>query len=102
LAGEPLPPLEGGSTSDDRIPPIEVKGPFDVDKYRGALTFTLVGLLGVIIITHYIGVLVLEWNGKKADGVTSAFNTALPVVSGLAASAVTYYFTKSDQSKPKT
>lgn len=99
MADEALPPIEGGSTADGQSPRIEVKGPFDIEKYRGALTFTLVGLLGVIIVGHYLCVLVLAWNGKKLDGVTSAFNTALPVISGLAGSAVTYYFTRIDQAK---
>jgi hypothetical protein len=100
VTDQAIPTIEGGSTSEDRSPPIEVKGPFDVDKYRGALTFTLVGLLAIILIGHYLCLLVLEWNGKKLDGVTTAFNTALPVVSGLAGSAVTYYFTRGDHPKP--
>jgi hypothetical protein len=31
----------------------------------------------VMIVGHYICILVLEWNGKKADGVNNAFNTSL-------------------------
>lgn len=95
-----IPVIEGGSTVDDRNRHIEVQGPVDVEKYRGILTYMLVSLLALIIIGHYVCLLFLEWFGKKADGVTSAFNTALPVVSGLAGSAVTYYFTRIDHVKP--
>ncbi len=86
--------IEGGSTSDERLPPGRLKGPFDEDKYRGLIAALLIGLLALIIIGHYVCVVVLEWNGKKAEGLNNAFNASLPVASGLAGSAVAYYFTK--------
>ena len=92
------PLIEGGSTIDEPKQPVTVKGPFDIEKHRGVLTFALIILLGVMIVGHYICILVLEWNGKKVEGVNNAFNTSLPVVSGLVGSAVTYYFTKRDGS----
>jgi len=61
----------------------------------------LIGLLALIIIGHYACLLVLEWNGKKVDSLNSAFNTSLPVASGLAGSAVAYYFTKRNRRGPK-
>jgi len=45
---------------------------------------------------HYVVIAVLEWNSKKVDALTNAFNSVLPVVAGLVGSSVTYYFTKSD------
>jgi hypothetical protein len=51
-----------------------------------------------MILGHYICILVLEWNGKKSDGVTNAFTTSLPVISGLVGSGVAYYFTRRDSS----
>ncbi|MBV9267797.1 MAG: hypothetical protein JO061_16630 [Acidobacteriaceae bacterium] len=93
-------PLDGGSTADppDRAT-IEVKGPFDVEKHRGVVTVWLIALLAVVIVGHYCCLLVMEWNGKKADELTSAFNVALPVISGLTGSAVAYYFTKEQTRK---
>jgi hypothetical protein len=90
--------IEGGSTTDEVVSPITIKGPFDVEKHRGVLTFMLIILLAVVIIGHYLCVLLMEWNGKKIDGVTNAFNTALPVISGLVGSAIAYYFTRRDGS----
>ena len=83
--------VDGGSVED--APPIKLKGPFDVDKHRGYVTVLLIALLGFLIAGHYICVIVMEWNGKKTDSVNAAFNAALPIISGLVGSAVTYYFT---------
>jgi hypothetical protein len=94
----PPPLLKGGSTIDDPKQPVTIKGPFDLERHRGALTFAVVILLGAMIVGHYICVLVLEWNGKKIDGVNSAFTTSLPVVSGLVGSAIAYYFTRREGS----
>lgn len=88
------PMIDGGSTTDDRSPPIEVQGPFDVERHRGVLTFLLILLLSVVIVGHYVCLFILEWNGKKTEGVTNAFTTALPVISGLVGAAVAYYFTR--------
>jgi len=88
--------LEGGSTVDERAPhpSIRLEGPFDVEKHRGHLALYLIALLALIVLGHYVATLVLEWNGKKAEGLATAFNTVLPVISGLVSGAVTYYFTK--------
>src|ERR1017187_6662325 len=88
----PLIDIDGGSTVDEPRQAVTIKGPFDLERHRGYLTFTLVILLGLMIVGHYACILVLEWNGKKVDGVNSAFTTSLPVVSGLVGSAVAYYF----------
>jgi hypothetical protein len=84
--------LEGGRVQDGS--PIRVKGPFDVEEHRGQVAFWLIVLLFALIIGHYSCIVVMEWNGKKVDALNNAFNSALPVVSGLVGSAVTYYFTK--------
>ena len=56
----------------------------------------LLALLGGSIVIHYICLMVLIFY-KRDDGVKileEFFHTLLPVLSGLAGSAVTYYFTK--------
>jgi len=86
--------IEGGRVAKDDDGSIQVGDPRPVEKHRRLVTITLIALLAVIIIGHYIVLVVLEWNGKRVDSVNSAFNAALPVVSGLVGSAVTYYFTR--------
>jgi len=83
--------VDGGSAED--ASPISLSGPFDVDKHRGYVTVLLIALLAFLIVGHYTCVVVMDWNGKKIDSVNAAFNAALPIVSGLVGSAVTYYFT---------
>jgi hypothetical protein len=90
----PLPPIEGGSTSDEPPKPVRVMGQFDVERHRGTITIALIAVLALIIVGHYVCVFVFEWNGKKVEGLNSAFTTSLPVISGLVGSAVAYYFTQ--------
>jgi hypothetical protein len=85
--------IEGGSTTED-VGSIEVTPPRDPERHRQAVTFLLIGLLVLVIVGHYVCVVVLVWNGKKAEAVDSAYNNALPVVAGLVGSAVTYYFAR--------
>src|SRR5258708_5769012 len=87
-------PIEGGSIVDKDLLKISVKGPFDVEKHRGQLTF---GLLGLTIVGHYVILAVMEWNGKKVETLNNAFHVALPVISGLAGSAFAYYFTRTNR-----
>jgi hypothetical protein len=86
--------IEGGSTADEGGSSIEIDGPHPVEKHRRVVTISLIALLAVIVVGHYVCLAILEWHGKKTDSVASAFNSALPVVSGLVGSAVTYYFTR--------
>jgi hypothetical protein len=90
--------IEGGDISGvvaGRPFPLDVSPPKDPERYRATVTYLLLALLGVTIVGHYLGVLLLEWNtDKKTEALTSAYHEALPVVSGLVASAVTYYFTR--------
>lgn len=87
-------PIEGGSTADDRLSRSETRGPFDEDRHRGRIAGWLIGLLALIVVGHYVCLMVLEWNGRKAESLNNAFNASLPVASGLAGSAVAYYFTR--------
>jgi hypothetical protein len=86
--------LRGGSTSDQPPKPAKVTGQFDVERHRGAITIALIAVLALIILGHYACVFIFEWNGKKVEGLNSAFTTSLPVISGLVGSAVAYYFTQ--------
>lgn len=73
---------------------IQVTPPYDPEAHRQKVTLRLIVLLAIIIIGHYACLFVLDWNGKKVDNISNAFNAALPVISGLTGSAVTYYFTR--------
>ncbi len=75
-----------------------LKGPFDIDRHRARVTVVLIALLAGLIAGNYICLMVLEWNGKSAQALSNAFNASLPIVSGLAGSAITYYFTKTSTS----
>jgi len=93
---ENQPPLEGGSTTDDNTGRPQVGPPVGTERHRQIVTLVLIALLALIVLGHYVVIAVLEWNSKKVDTLTNAFNSVLPVVSGLVGSSVTYYFTKSD------
>ena|SRR6266508_3995000 len=61
-----------------------------------ALAYFLVTILALSVAFHYGMVIWLFSNGKQ-DAIVeldSIYNTWLPVISGLAGSAVTYYFTQ--------
>lgn len=86
--------LDGGSTADTNgSSSIRVVVPA-VESHRRAVAIILIVLLGVLVLVQVIVLAILEWNGKKVENVSNAFHSALPVVSGLAGSAVTYYFTR--------
>ena len=85
--------IEGGDVGD-----LEEGGDFKIKKEKASTTrilaYVLVGILALSVVGHYILVAWLVYNGKT-DVVTelsSIFGTWLPVISGLAGSAVTYYF----------
>ncbi|MBL8077828.1 MAG: hypothetical protein JNM55_07695 [Anaerolineales bacterium] len=86
--------IEGGEIS-------ELDVPYKVDplkKQRAATTrslaYILVGILALSVVLHYITIAWLLINEKKELTVelSTIFSTWLPVISGLAGSAVTYYF----------
>ena len=93
-------PEEGGSVELDADAPT-VRGPTHVENHRRIVTYTLIALLALIIVGHYIAVFILDWNDKKHDAVGNAFNASLPVVSGLVGSAVAYYFSRTDSKIPR-
>lgn len=102
------PPREGGSTIDGRQQfeneTIQVEtrrlqhriwaGESD---HRRHITLFLVWLLLAVVIAYPTSIAVMEWNGKKHEGLSSAFNAVLPVVAGLVGSAVAYYFSRGDR-----
>ncbi len=88
------PAIDGGSTAAEEFQPTEVEGPHDPERHRQIVTLVLIGVLALVIFGHYTCVMILDWNSKQVDSVNSAYNAALPVVAGLAGSAVTYYFTR--------
>lgn len=85
--------IEGGAVRD-----LEENGDFKIKKEKASTTrilaYILVGILAFSVFGHYGLVAWLVYNGK-ADAITelsSIFSTWLPVISGLAGSAVTYFF----------
>lgn len=60
------------------------------------LAYVLVGILALSFVLHYAAMTFLLFSNRM-DGVealNTIFTTWLPVISGLASSAVTYYFTR--------
>lgn len=84
--------IEGFDTSNSAI--------FEKEKHHAdtgrILAYWLVGCLVSTWVLHYVIVLILEWKGKHeaAENLSKAFNVWLPMISGLASSVVTYYFTR--------
>jgi hypothetical protein len=64
------------------------------DTHRSNIAYVLIALLALVVVGHYVCVTWMAWNGKNTDSTNAAFNAALPVISGLTGSAVTYYFTR--------
>jgi hypothetical protein len=91
---EGRPPLDGGAVAENVAEPIVVTPPIDPERHRQIVTLCLLGLLALVIVGHYATLVLLEWNGKKAETLSNAFNATLPVISGLTGSSVTYYFTR--------
>jgi hypothetical protein len=87
-AGAPVQSVTGKDVGVTTTPPK------DPEPARQLLAYFLVGLLALTIVGHYIVLLILQWNGKSAEPLANAFNTSLPVISGLVSAAVTYYFTR--------
>ena len=105
---EGKPDSEGVSLTLTQAPPSESAGatyqPPSIDEHLKKqtaetarnLAFALVAMLGVSIAVQYVVLSVLVWRGHN-DAVPNfehLFNAWLPVIAGLASSAVTYYLTK--------
>jgi hypothetical protein len=89
------PVVEGGLITNKDLQQGTVKGPFDVEKHRGRITVLLLALLALIIVGHYLGILIMVWNGKNVETLSNVFHVALPTVAGLTGTAIAYYFTRS-------
>ncbi|MGE0883694.1 MAG: hypothetical protein AB7P14_09130 [Blastocatellales bacterium] len=95
-------PIEGGEIEGGKIEGLDPTGsaPFQEKKHRAdterRLAYWLVGCLVGTWLLHYGVILTLEWKGKHeaAENLSKAFNVWLPVISSLASSVVTYYFTR--------
>ena|ERR1017187_7803088 len=79
------------------------KPPFDVKQHRAEtaqhLAYWLLGILGTSIFAQYATLHLLIWRGRyeAIPSFEHLFNAWLPVIAGLASSAVTYYLTKEDK-----
>jgi hypothetical protein len=70
--------------------------PRDPSKDRAIIAWILLAILAGGLFLHYAAVIAFEWNGKHeaVKSLEPILNAWLPVVSGLAGAAVTYYFTR--------
>jgi hypothetical protein len=71
-----------------------VTDPQDIEPHRQKVTLRLIWILLGLIVINYVFMFVLDWQGKKLENVSNAYNDTLPVISGLVGSAVTYYFAR--------
>ncbi len=88
------PVMEGGTVKPLEI--IEVRSRRVRETTARAIALTLVWVLALSALVHYIGVFILVLADKTpaVEELNRSFNAWLPVISGLVGSAVTYYFTK--------
>jgi hypothetical protein len=87
--------IEGGEVTDaDTLVETDLKQAQALTTRR--LAYLLVILMAASVVGHYIAVviLVLGGNQEAVSMLSDVFTTWLPVISGLAGSAVTYYFTR--------
>ncbi len=64
------------------------------EKTASRLAGWLIALLAGTIFAHYVAVIAWGTDPQRDDQLSKIFNSLLPVVSGLAGSAVTYYYTR--------
>jgi hypothetical protein len=68
-------------------------------KHQADLSRLLIGGLFVTIVLHYAAVICFVINKLDTRELSAVFNGWLPVLSGFAGSAVTYYFTRPNDQK---
>ena len=96
---------ESSDTAKIDIEGGEISGEFDaydnpIERHKATtarrIAYLLIGILGGSFVIHY-GVMVWLAAQNKTDAmeiVERTFNTWLPVISGLSAASVTYFFTR--------
>lgn len=95
--GEDQGTIEGGFVGPLQEYPTR---PFHAAQHRAQtarlLAVFLLGILAASFVFHYVAIAIFEYLGKStaSDRFGEAFNSWLPVVSGLASAAVTFYFTR--------
>jgi len=88
------PLIEGGTVQP--LENVEVRSRRVRETTARTLALSLVAILALSGLMHYVGVFVLVLADKTAavEELNRFFHAWLPVISGLVGSAVTYYFTK--------
>ena len=97
--------IEGGETAKIDIEGGEISGEFDaydnpIERHKATTTrwiaYLLVGMLGGSFVVHYGFIIWLAVNNKPSamEVAERTFNVWLPIISGLAGAAVTYFFTR--------
>ena len=67
------------------------------------VAYAILGLLGLFVLGHYVVVAVAAFGGGEGferDHLDHTFSIILPVISGLAGSAATYFFKEHGNQKP--
>ncbi len=88
--------LDAGTVEDLNRSPVRVGKVPHRDKTASYLAFSLVVILVLTLLIHYVATLILSCY-KQAETVLvlgEIFNKWLPVITGFVGGAVTYYFTK--------
>ena len=96
---------ESSETAKIDIEGGEISGEFDaydnpIERHKATTTrwiaYLLVGMLGGSFVVHYGFIIWLAVNNKPSamEVVERTFNVWLPIISGLSAASVTYFFTR--------
>ena len=93
-----LPEIDAGAIYD--LDPEPSLHSFDRDRHYAettrTLAFWLIGVLVASVLIHYSAVIALDLTGHSGsiERLEQLFHLWLPIISGLASAATTYYFTK--------
>lgn len=87
------PPIEGGIVEPLQDAFVEVRHRAQTARW---LAIALILILGVSFFLHYgiTAYFLIKGKAEAIEGLSRAFNVWLPVISSLAGSAATYYFTR--------
>jgi hypothetical protein len=96
--------VDGGSIHDLQSSYVRLPEGYSESRHDGRrrawIALILFVLLAALICVHYGLIALFAWYGKSdVKSMETAFNTALPVISGLAGTAAAFYFRDRDRSK---
>jgi len=88
--------LDAGTVEDLNKRPLRVEKVTHRAQTASYLAFTLVAILVLTLLLHYLATLILSCYGQaeSVQVLGEVFDKWLPVITGFVGGAVTYYFTK--------